>query len=444
MIDEPAIYNRALSPVEVRRIFAAGGAGKVLIEASIAAVSCINGNKGSIRVEAQGANLPFTYALNDGPFQAEPFFGELAAGDYQVKVKDGLGNIYTRTETATVPEQPFNLSPGSVTLSADGGSGQVSVTAGFFCSFSATSNNPDFITATADNGRGKLNYTVAPNPHPTARTGTVTVTNGYDSRVFTIRQDSPPTATVSGGGTVCPGGSAPVSVNLTGGVAPYTVTLTNGGGTMTSSTLPITFAVSPTATTTYAVQSATDANGTPATATGSATVTPDNIRPVINAPAPLTVNGNNSGGATVAFSVTATDNCGAAPTLSLSKPSGSFFPFGTTTVTATATDASGNSSQSSFTVTVRTLQQQAASIYTQVQALVTADTLTADQGAGLSDKLNEVTAKLNQGQTNAACNQLNAFINQVNGFVNARTLTAAQGQSLVNAANALKTNIGCS
>jgi len=192
VIDEAAIYNRALSPVEVKRIFAAGGAGKVLIEASIAAVSCVNGNKGSIRVEAQGANLPFTYALNDGPFQADPFFGDLDAGEYQVKVKDGLSNIYTRTETATVSEQPFSFSPGSVTLSADGGSGQVSVTAGFFCSFSATSNNPDFITATADNGLAKLNYTVAPNPHPTARTGTVTVTNGYDSRVFTIQQDAPP------------------------------------------------------------------------------------------------------------------------------------------------------------------------------------------------------------------------------------------------------------
>jgi hypothetical protein len=29
-------------------------------------------------------------------------------------------------------------------------------------------------------------------PYPAARTGTVTVTNGYDSKVFTIRQDAPP------------------------------------------------------------------------------------------------------------------------------------------------------------------------------------------------------------------------------------------------------------
>lgn len=79
----------------------------------------------------------------------------------------------------------------------------------------------------------------------------------------------------------------------------------------------------------------------------------------------------------------------------------------------------------------------------QVQALVAAGALTPDQGADLSDKLNEVIAKLNQGQTNADCNQLNAFKNQINGFVNARQLTAVQGQSLVNAANALRTNIGC-
>ncbi len=77
-----------------------------------------------------------------------------------------------------------------------------------------------------------------------------------------------------------------------------------------------------------------------------------------------------------------------------------------------------------------------------MQALVTG-TLTQDQGAGLAEKLNEIITKLNQGQTNAACNQLNSIINQVNAFINSGSLTSAQGQALINAANVLKANIGC-
>jgi Putative Ig domain len=80
------------------------------------------------------------------------------------------------------------------------------------------------------------------------------------------------TATVSGGGTICAGGSSTVTVTLSGGAPPYTVSLDNGGGTQTGSS-PLNFSVSPSATTTYSVSSATDSAGCPATASGSATVT---------------------------------------------------------------------------------------------------------------------------------------------------------------------------
>lgn len=80
-------------------------------------------------------------------------------------------------------------------------------------------------------------------------------------------------ATISGSANICPGGSAVIAVNVSGGTAPYTVTLTNGGGTRTSSTLPMLFTVNPTATTTYAVASATDAYGCPVNVSGSATIT---------------------------------------------------------------------------------------------------------------------------------------------------------------------------
>jgi len=83
------------------------------------------------------------------------------------------------------------------------------------------------------------------------------------------------------------------------------------------------------------------------------------------------------------------------------------------------------------------------SLIDQIQALIDAGTLTQNQGAGLIDKINQVIAKLDAGQTSAACNQLSAFISQVNAFINNHTLTPSQGQTLIDGANAIKTNIGC-
>jgi hypothetical protein len=58
-------------------------------------------------------------------------------------------------------------------------------------------------------------------------------------------------------------------------------------------------------------------------------------------------------GAVVEFDVTASDNLDAAPVITCTPPSGSFFPLGTTDVTCTAFDASGNPSEPvTFRVTV--------------------------------------------------------------------------------------------
>lgn len=78
-----------------------------------------------------------------------------------------------------------------------------------------------------------------------------------------------------------------------------------------------------------------------------------------------------------------------------------------------------------------------------VEALVAEGALTQSQGAGLLDKINEATAKIEAGQTAAACNQLSSFINQVNAFISNGTLTPEQGQPLIDAANALKSDAGC-
>ncbi len=100
--------------------------------------------------------------------------------------------------------------------------------------------------------------------------------------------------TMGGGGTVCLGNSAMVSVSISGGKAPYTVTLSNGGGTQTGGGL-LFFTVTPTSNTTYQVSSGTDSNSCPIANNGSASV---NISVVTNPPIalqPATVMANSSG-----------------------------------------------------------------------------------------------------------------------------------------------------
>jgi hypothetical protein len=93
-------------------------------------------------------------------------------------------------------------------------------------------------------------------------------------------------------------------------------------------------------------------DGVGLTAVGSQTVTVNDTEfPVLNVPANMTVYQDSASGATVTFSVTASDNCGS-PTIICTPPSGSIFPLGTTTVNCTATDPSGNTATGSFTVTV--------------------------------------------------------------------------------------------
>ena len=80
----------------------------------------------------------------------------------------------------------------------------------------------------------------------------------------------------------------------------------------------------------------------------------DKTAPTITCPSGITteVQFSSSSGAYVWFSVTATDDKDPSPTLTVSPPSYSLFPVGTTTVTATATDWKGNTSTRTFGVTV--------------------------------------------------------------------------------------------
>ncbi|HXI60654.1 MAG TPA: HYR domain-containing protein [Polyangia bacterium] len=77
-----------------------------------------------------------------------------------------------------------------------------------------------------------------------------------------------------------------------------------------------------------------------------------NTPPVVSVPGNIVAQANAPGGATVVFTVTATDAQDSALAPSCSAASGSTFPIGTTVVTCTATDSGGLSGSAAFTVTV--------------------------------------------------------------------------------------------
>jgi len=101
----------------------------------------------------------------------------------------------------------------------------------------------------------------------------------------------------------------------------------------------------------------------------------DKTPPVLNCPAGKMVEFQNETGASVTFSVTATDPCSAASVVA-TPASGSAFPIGTTPVSVQATDCSGNSAQCSFNVTVLGAQGVKSNVLAELVALRPSVTLT--------------------------------------------------------------------
>jgi subtilisin-like proprotein convertase family protein len=87
------------------------------------AISCNGGNDGKITVTASGGAPPYTYSLNGGAFQSSNMFSNLAAGTYNVTVKDANGT--------TVAANSVTLSnPPALTVSASVSANSIIVTAG--------------------------------------------------------------------------------------------------------------------------------------------------------------------------------------------------------------------------------------------------------------------------------------------------------------------------
>src|SRR6185437_7503254 len=83
----------------------------------------------------------------------------------------------------------------------------------------------------------------------------------------------------------------------------------------------------------------------------------DTTAPLITVPASITTAATSVSGATVTFSVSATDLVDGVVTATADPASGSLFPIGTNTVTVIATDAHNNSATNTFLITITSAPQ---------------------------------------------------------------------------------------
>ena len=111
-------------------------------------------------------------------------FGEDENGEIYVVNHDGS---VSRIVSTLPPPCTFSISPTSRNAAAAGGSGEVAVTGGSGCSWTASSNESWVrITAGASgSGNGNVAYTIDANTSAAARTGTMTIAG----RTFTVAQN---------------------------------------------------------------------------------------------------------------------------------------------------------------------------------------------------------------------------------------------------------------
>ena len=155
--------------------------------------------------------------------------------------------------------------------------------------------------------------------------------------------------------------------------------------------------------------------------------------PTLLLPATLVVDGTSPAGATVTYSVSASDDVDPNPVI-CSRPSGSVFPLLVTTVTCTATDAAGNSVSGTFDVIVKDAHQQLRDAI----SLVVSWNL-RKLGTSLPDKLQIAQTA---GATSQACETLNSLLNQVRAQTG-KGLTVDQATELTTRAIRIQHVIGC-
>jgi hypothetical protein len=104
-------------------------------------------------------------------------------------------------------------------------------------------------------------------------------------------------------------------------------------------------------------------------------------------------------------------------------------------------DEAGNLGAAAVMVTALTPREGIEGLIEQVQTLIPGS-LNDGQGNALIAKLEAAIRQLDKGNVATALNQLEAFVNQVNAMISSGVLSAAEGQPLIDAANAIIAALG--
>jgi hypothetical protein len=154
------------------------------------------GGGGSVMINA-AAGCGWTAVSNDSWIVIVSDAIGTGSGAVQFVVRENFAAA-SRTGTVTIAEQVFtvkqtgtcsySINPSLQTVASGGGGGQFGVTTQNGCGWMAVSDS-NWITVTAGTGvgNGTVSYTVAANPGPGGRAGTITA----GGRVFTLKQKAP-------------------------------------------------------------------------------------------------------------------------------------------------------------------------------------------------------------------------------------------------------------
>jgi len=170
---------------------------------------------------------------------------------------------------------------------------------------------------------------------------------------------------------------------------------------------------------------------TPTTSSG------DMTPPTLLLPATIVVDATSPAGATVTYSVSASDDRDPNPVVICSPPSGNVFPLLVTNVSCAATDDAGNSASGTFQVVVLDATQQ----LQQTIDVVASYALTR-LGTSLSDKLQLAMGFSASADVRQACGVLTGFLNEVRAQ-SGKALSVEQATELTRRGIRIRNVIGC-
>ncbi|GAA4444934.1 hypothetical protein GCM10023188_47440 [Pontibacter saemangeumensis] len=192
--------------------------GPTNLAATATATTCGNPNGGITIASVTGGSAPYIYALDGANFQAAANFTALAAGTYQVSVKDVNGCVYTEELVVTDLAAPtFTATPQAATCGNPNGSIAISDISGGTAPFQFSRDGVTFQAATTFSGLAAGAYTItAKDANGCLRTVAVALENIAGPTDFTLATTAS-TCGASNGSIVASG--------VTGGTAPYTYSI---------------------------------------------------------------------------------------------------------------------------------------------------------------------------------------------------------------------------